>query len=692
MFHKLSKLTVGKKLASGFGIVLLLLAIVGVIAFRGINGMADKADDVIHKNELIENLTRKEVDHLNWANKVAALLTDDNVTELAVETDDHKCAFGQWLYGDARKESERAISGLAPLLKEIEGHHAKLHESAIGIKEHFQQVDATLPGIIAARQVDHLKWANVIRDAFLEEKDTVNVETDPSRCALGKWVNGEQARKAYANGGSDFKQAWDNMLTAHGRLHNSAIAIRTSLGQGDQGKMQAKKMFQEETLPILADIMAQMHTLQRVAEDDLVGAQKANAIFATQTKPNLEKIQQLLAKAAEDIKTIVRKTNAAMLTSANSAKTTTVVLSLVAQILGVVVAFLLARGIISAMRRINAALTESSEQVASASGQVAAASQSLAQGATEQAAGLEETSSSLEEMAAMTTQNADNAQQANTLASEAQTLATVGSDSMEMMTDAIGEMQKNSDETAKIVKTIDEIAFQTNLLALNAAVEAARAGEAGKGFAVVAEEVRNLAMRSAEAAKNTASMIEKSVHGASNGVGLTGEVSRVLGEIVQSIGKTTDLVGEIAAASSEQAQGIEQINTAMAQLDKVTQQNAASAEESASASEELSAQAESMNGVVMELGALVGGSEDAGGRRAPGSKRLLHLNGKDTEKAHDALSRHHGLGTSDHVFHHAANGGSQKTARKATASAWSEKMILLDDDASADGDLKDFNH
>ena len=276
-----------------------------------------------------------------------------------------------------------------------------------------------------------------------------------------------------------------------------------------------------------------------------------------------------------------------------------------------VIWFMVAGSLTKKINRIVTALSDGSDQVASASAQVSSASQSLAEGATEQAAGLEETSSSLEEMSAMTKQNADNAQQANTLASQSQQSAQSGAEAMGRMSRAIDDIQKSSDETAKIIKVIDEIAFQTNLLALNAAVEAARAGEAGKGFAVVAEEVRNLAMRSADAAKNTADMIEESVKNSRNGVEISSEVSKVLEEIVDSVKKTSDLVGEISAASAEQAQGIDQVNTAVSQMDKVTQQNAAAAEESASAAGELNSQSQTMQSIVQDLVGLVHGNRDA---------------------------------------------------------------------------------
>ena len=313
--------------------------------------------------------------------------------------------------------------------------------------------------------------------------------------------------------------------------------------------------------------------------------------------------------------------------------------AIVTIVLAFISALMIARSIVNPIDRIIAGLSEGAQEVTSASDQVSSASQSLAQGATEQAASLEETSSGLEEMTAMTQQSTDNAQQANTLAAEARKAADSGAESMTRMNASIGEIEKSSQETAKIIKAIEEIAFQTNLLALNAAVEAARAGEAGKGFAVVAEEVRNLAMRSAEAAKNTASRIEESVKNASNGVEIVNEVATVLDEIVQSVGKTTDLVGEIAAASKEQSQGIGLISSAVNQMGGVTQQNAANAEESASASEELTTQAAKMNLIVDELSALVSGRATTRGN--PYLTTLAQASGPASRP----------LANSDQVFH-----------------------------------------
>ncbi len=260
-----------------------------------------------------------------------------------------------------------------------------------------------------------------------------------------------------------------------------------------------------------------------------------------------------------------------------------------------------ARSLNEAIRSLDSSLAQvaaAAEQVSSASEEISSGSQSLAQSTSEQASTLEQVSSSLQEMSSMTQQNTSNSHEAKSLSDAARQFSDKGMDSMRRLSEAMDRIKASSDQTAKIVKTIDEIAFQTNLLALNAAVEAARAGDAGKGFAVVAEEVRNLAMRSAEAAKDTAQLIEESVGNAEGGVALNQEVMGNLEEISAQVGKVSEVMAEISAASEQQSQGIEQITTAVEQMNQVTQQSAANAEESSSAAEELSGQSEEMRSLV----------------------------------------------------------------------------------------------
>lgn len=278
----------------------------------------------------------------------------------------------------------------------------------------------------------------------------------------------------------------------------------------------------------------------------------------------------------------------------------------VAVIAAMVIWWMLITRLVSSIDRIAKDLSEGADQNASAASQVSSASQSLADGANRQAAAIQETTTSLSNVTDVTKKNHENAEGAREISHNANSNVEKGLTAMQKMGGAVQEIKKASDETAKIVKTIDEIAFQTNLLALNAAVEAARAGEAGKGFAVVAEEVRSLAQRSAEAAKITSNLINESTKKTEIGVSLSEEVANVFGEINTSNQQIKDIIEEIVSSSKQQRDSLEQISGAMTQVDSTTQSNASTAEEAASTAEELNSQVEVIREIVRNLSEVMG--------------------------------------------------------------------------------------
>ncbi len=603
------KMKLSAKIGSGFAALILMLLFVASWSYYGIGNIIGGAQDVVECNHLASEIAHREIDHLNWAKDVSALLTDASVTKLEVQTDPKQCAFGKWYYGEGRLAAEKFIPEIKTYLAEIEQPHNHLHESAIEIGNVFRQADNSLPKFLAEKEADHLTWVNSCLELFVQNNDKLEVETDHHLCGLGKFLYGQEGQKAAASD-QEMARLIDDLKAPHERLHKSALGIQEHWDNSNSdAKAKAHEVFVNETMPALHETKNAIDALKGRAEFMVEGMEKANNIYATDTKYALEKVQGLLGSIMKEAgKTSV--TNQENMASVSTQTTTMVTtISIIAAIIGIILAIVIARGITRPINRIVGALSSGAEQVGSASEQVASASQSLAEGASEQASSLEETSSSLEEMSSMTKQNADNARQANGLASDASSAADKGMNAMTGMSAAMQEIKKSSDETAKIIKVIDEIAFQTNLLALNAAVEAARAGEAGKGFAVVAEEVRNLAQRSAVAAKDTSSLIEGSQKNAEAGVKSTQELVEILQNITGGIKKVTDLLGEVTAASDEQAQGVEQVNVAVGQMDQVTQQNASNAEESSSASEELASQAQEMQRVVADLNAIVHGAQ-----------------------------------------------------------------------------------
>ena len=737
-------MTIGRKITLGFGIVLVLLAAATVLSYTGVGNIVGNAGEVIEGNKLDGELAQKEVDHLNWANQVNALLTDENVTELNVQTDPHKCGFGKWLYGEGRRQAEALVPSLAPLLKEIEKPHRHLHESAIAIGKNFKPADTHLPGFMCRKEVDHLNWADKINQLFLQNKQKLAIQTDPKMCAFGKWLYGPEAKrlaesdpqmanlleaikephaklhasavdiaKSYRQihpglvdilkdrlddhrvwiqkvavgileGKTNLGVAVDpaqcglgkflaspeaekymaqfplfqeevaKLAEPHKALHESATRIEQALKQGDRakaesifknvslpavekvaghlqniitaesqlvsGQKQARNIYENSTVPALTKTRSFLLQIQNQASDLLKGQAQANRIFTTETLPSLHETQELLAKLRQEARKNIM-TDQTMLSSAQSTRWQVIVVGIVAVVVGVLLSFFIVGGITTVLKNISNGLGTGADQVASASTQVSSSSQQLAEGASEQAASLEETSSSMEEMASMTKSNADNASQADSLMKEAGGIIEEAARSMEEMANSMEKIAQSGGEIGKIVKSIDEIAFQTNLLALNAAVEAARAGEAGAGFAVVADEVRALAMRAAEAAQTTQQLVEETVTSIEQGSTLVAQTQEGFKRVTASTQQVGSLVSEIASASGEQSEGITQVNQAITQMDQVIQQTAASAEEGASASEELSAQAISMQEIVGQLLAMVGGA----GNDDPGIKNRKQI-------------------------------------------------------------------
>ena len=489
---------------------------------------------------------------------------------------------------------------------------------------------------------------------------------DPTACNFGKWL------AKFETTNPELKQIIDATRPSHNAFHAAVKEAKELAAKGDKdgalklihGDMEKSA---EKTFEGFSEMLAAATKATELRE-------KMNYQLMTVCYASQKKAIALLDKLVEINEKVAATTTKTSASQAAALKLTSLAAMIAVVVAALALGFFITQGINKVLNRISDTLSDGAAQTASAAGQVSSSSQSLAEGASEQASSLEETSSSLEEMASMTKRNAENARQANDIAKQAREAADKGAGDMQTMSAAMEAIKVSSNDIAKIIKTIDEIAFQTNILALNAAVEAARAGEAGMGFAVVADEVRNLAQRSATAAKETADKIEGAINKTSQGVEISGKVAQALNEIVTKVRQVDELVTEVAGASREQTDGIAQINTAVGQMDKVTQSNAANAEESAAAAEELNAQAEAMKQSVAELLQLVGGQS------GPAAKKpTAHVqDSKETPAAVSAAKRPALINGNGHC-----NGQISAVRSKATAANRRDEIPL-------ESDFKDF--
>jgi methyl-accepting chemotaxis protein len=606
------------KFGIGFGTLLLLIVALGSWASLGINSIVGDAEEVIGGNALRGNFTQKVVDHLKWAEKVNELLTNTTVHTLDVQTDPRQCAFGKWYYSDARARAEEMVPAIKPLMAQIESHHDALHASAVQIRDKYAPADVELGSYLREKKLDHLIWMSAIRDALLSQTTrAADVQTDPHRCNLGLWLDAPETKRLM-QADEAFGERVRAIYDPHAALHESAIEINAMLGDGDRAA--ALRYFRDNTSHRAEETLAAIDGVIGLLDSRQKGYDEAREVFASVTMPELNQVQRLLNDSMEIIARDIM-TDEVMLRHASETQTGVIVFNVVAVVLGVLLAWIIARGIIGPLRKgmefaqtvatgdlratvdlrqddevgqLAGSLTEMAghlnrvvgevnavaDGVSAGSEELSASAQSLSQSVTEQAASIEEISASMEEMSAGVRSNTENARQTEAIASKAAQGAT---ESGQAVNEAVAALKS----IAERITIIQDIARQTNLLALNAAIEAARAGEHGKGFAVVAAEVRQLAERSGHAAEEIGELSDTSM-------GVADKAGRMLGELVPQIGRTAELVQEIAASCVEQDKGVSEISAAITQLDKVIQGNASASEEMASTSEELSAQAQAL--------------------------------------------------------------------------------------------------